>query len=109
MSGVDEIVNFNYFSMTLTEFKDFSRQLLKIKTSSRLYEPCIIEVNKEKKKKLVALCSSELGKSCTDGQEMYKKCDARAELLFCPSKSIAFLSFSLTSSLLKLRFLSIGY
>ena len=72
MSGVDEIANFNYLARTLTEFKDFSRGLLKIKTFSRLYEPWSIEV-KEKKKKLFALCSSELGKSCTDDHEMYKK------------------------------------
>ena len=47
---LDKIVNFKdfsrpnkaimYLSRTLTEFKDFSRQLLKLKTFSRLYEPC---------------------------------------------------------------------
>ena len=36
--------------------------------------------------------------SCNDGKEMYKKRgDARAELLFCLSKRIAFLPFSLPS------------
>ena len=41
----------------------------------------------------------------SDCKEMYKRRDARAELLFCQSKPIAFLWFSLPSpsSLLKLR------
>ena len=47
---LDKVVNFKdfstpnkeikYLSRTSTEFKDFSRQLLKLKTFSRLYEPC---------------------------------------------------------------------
>ena len=47
---VDKVVNFKdvprpnkeikYFSMTSTDFKDFSRRLVKFKTVSRLYEPC---------------------------------------------------------------------
>ena len=42
--------------------------------------------------------------SCSDGKEMYKKRDARAKLLSCQSKPIAFLPFLLLSpsSLLKL-------
>ena len=48
-SGVNKGVNFktfsrpnkeiNYFLMSLTEFNDFSRRLLKVKSFSRLYEP----------------------------------------------------------------------
>ena len=50
LSGVDKVVNLKDFSRpnkkikcllrTLTESKDFARQLLKFKTFSRLYEPC---------------------------------------------------------------------
>ena len=49
VAGVDEEVNFKdsswpnkeikYFSRTLTEFTDFSTQMLKFKTFSRLYKP----------------------------------------------------------------------
>ena len=35
--------------------------------------------------------------SCSNGKEIYKKLDALAELLFCQSKVIAFLPFSLMS------------
>ena len=63
----------------------------------------------EKKRKVVVLCSrprqnEKIGtftlQSCNDGQEMYRfkrKCNARAELLFCKSKPTAFLPFSLPS------------
>ena len=39
--------------------------------------------------------------SCSDSQEMYKKCDARAKLLFCQSKPFPS-SLLLPSLLLKL-------
>ena len=46
--------------------------------------------------------SRRLG-SCSDGKKMYKKRDARAELLFRQSKPIAFLPFSMTSPLSSLK------
>ena len=65
-----------------------------------------IEVH-EKKKKVVVLCSHfaqkvKLGtftlQSCSDGKKKCtKKFDARAKLLFCLSKPVTVLTFSLTS------------
>ena len=46
--------------------------------------------------------------SCNDNREMYKKRDARAKLLFCLSIPIAFLPFSLASSLSLRKLLNVG-
>ena len=45
--------------------------------------------------------------SCSDRQEMYKKCDARAKLLFGQSKPIAFFPSSLLLPSLLLKLLNI--
>ena len=54
---LDKVVNFKdvprpnkeikYFSMTSTDFKDFSRRLVKFKTVSRLYEPCATQKHRK--------------------------------------------------------------
>ena len=76
------------------------------------FKDCI-EVQ-ENKKKVVVLCPRfpnyvkfgifsrrVTAKKCT------KKCDARAKLLFCQSKPLAFLPFSLISPSFSLRLLNI--
>ena len=94
-------ISFNSSKLMLTNF--FASWILK---------DCIKV--QEKKKKVVVLCSAILDKTwkkalsrrsrATTAKKCTKKSDARAELLLCQSKPIAFLPFLLPSlsSLLKL-------